>query len=385
MKRHSFLGQDTETLQTCQWEVVGLGVCNVAFGLCRDSGLVMQTESVTPDQMTRFYENTATYVNADGKPTARKVRDVERLIGIVDQHAHQWPGRVFQVGSSDGYTLSRFRAAGSEVVLGLDPGQHSVRFARDVYGIDTVEGTIESEDLPGVYDHVVLTHILEHLYDPTVCLKKCYNSLTERGSLLVEVPLWEWMHHQPLGVLTFEHLNYFCEETLCRLLRQEGFEPIFIGKYAKENHYPVITAFAQKGVTGASEEPVDARVYSRNRQRLELFLEREASLWDRARENFRRQVNPDRPIYIYGAGIHTAQMLAHQVLGPEPSIAGVFDSSPTKWSKSFGHLPIQPGDAVAKLPEKVNVVVSTYASEPAVVQFLEGQAQPLNIIPLHNP
>ena len=366
MQRASFLGSGTETLVNYDWQVIDLGRCEISFGVC---------------------QNTATYVNASGAPTPAKVRDLDRLLGIVKEQTSTWPARVLQVGSSDGFTLSRYRGAGSQVVRGIDPSPVSRNFAKRSYGVETLIGNIETVQLEQAYDHVVLTHVLEHLYDPRICLAKCHAALEADGSILVEVPLWEWMERQPLGVLTFEHLNYFCEETLVYLLRSTGFEPVFVGKYAAENHYPVITVFAKKSTLGdraAGRLPLETRVFDRNRARLAAYLEHEAGLWEKARLSFLRQCVPDAPVYLYGAGIHTAQMLAHSVIPDAREVAGLFDSSPTKWGKRLGEWTVQPGEAVSDLPPQSNVVVSSYASEGAIARYLENQPNPLNVIRLHN-
>ncbi len=92
------------------------------------------------------------------------------------------------------------------------------RFAKNHYGIECVSGTAEDYDLDERFELIVLTHILEHLYDPLCVLNKLHANLVADGLLLIEVPLWERLDKQPVGVLSFEHVNYFSEDALIATL-----------------------------------------------------------------------------------------------------------------------------------------------------------------------
>jgi len=80
MNRSSFLGGPTEEVGRYNWPITGLAECQIGFGICESSGLVMQTSVVSQEKMLEYYSQTATYVNPNhaGKPMPGKVFDFFR-------------------------------------------------------------------------------------------------------------------------------------------------------------------------------------------------------------------------------------------------------------------------------------------------------------------
>lgn len=76
MKRKSFLGDYVKEVVSYQWPVTGLDTCEVGFGVCEKSGLILQSTSVTPEKMIEYYSNTATYINPNhnGKPMPKTLK-----------------------------------------------------------------------------------------------------------------------------------------------------------------------------------------------------------------------------------------------------------------------------------------------------------------------
>lgn len=383
MQRESFFGRDTTEFVSYTWPLPDIGKHRVAFGLCDHTGLVMQTDTVTPELMCLYYRATATYVNpADqGRPTAAKARDVDRLIGLTRQVLGALPRSVFQVGSSDGYTLFRFRSAGAEVVFGVDPGAAAVEYAEKTYGVASISSTIEEVEIGEHYALAVLTHVLEHLYDPRVCLARVYDLLEDDGHILVEVPLWERPEMQPFGVLAFEHLNYFCERNLLRLLVQAKFEPLHIQKNYYINHYPVITVVAKK-----RRQPTGSHIasaYCDNADVLQRFLRREMEFYAEMDRTIMSRLNAESATYVYGGGIHTSQAISGSCLGSVVPVSGIFDSSPAKQGKRLGDWVIQPPEGLTELPAGSNIVVSSAAWQESIKVKIESLRSDLNIITLY--
>ena len=378
MQRMSFLGNETEELVRYEWPISGLGVHPIGFGICRQSGLVLQTTTVTPEKMLEFYRETATYVNpaAEGRPTPEKVRDLERLLGLVRFCLGGISGSVLQLGSSDGYTLSCFREAGAKQVVGVEPGEQSREFARARYGVECLPGTAENFCSSQNFDLIILTHVLEHFYDPLFVLKRLVPFLTEEGTILIEVPLWERMDKQPMGVLNFEHLNYFCEETLAQVLSLAGFEITHSSKWYEVNKYPVITVVAKKTYKRI-EYPSK---YETNRALLKDYLDRELSFWKFVERKILDQASNLYPSFIYGAGIHTSQLLSNTRVFDELKVGGFIDSSETKWGKVLNGISISGPQALISLPAGANIIISSAASESDIADSILNVRTDLNLV-----
>lgn len=384
MKRVSFLGGHLDELVRYDWPLPDIGTHTIGFGICQQSGLIMQSETVTPKLMEKYYRSVATYVNpsSSGKPTEAKVKDLDRLVSLTKQGMKQVPKRVLQIGSSDGYTLHRFREAGSTTVLGVDPGEASVEFAKSQYNVDCLNCGIEEASINGEFDLCVLTHVLEHLYEPQRCLEKIQNYLNHKnGYILVEVPLWERPDIQPLGVLAFEHLNYFCESSLLQLLYVAGFEALHISKNYYINHYPVITVLAR-----INSDLPDTQFYtnfSRNLDTAKSYLARENAFWANTNSILNEKIKPGSPTVIYGGGIHTSQVLAMTDLGKKYSVQEIIDSSPTKWNSYLGDYLIQSPERLVPLDSGSNIVISSLGWQEDIKNYVMSVRSDLNIITLH--
>ena len=138
MIRESFLRNIAlEQVSNNEWDLPGIGTHEIGFGICPESGLILQSPSPKPEEIQAYYEETATYINPgrEGKPSVAKEKDLNRFITIVKDVIGDIPEKVFQVGCSDGYTLNRFREAGSQNINGIDPSIASHNLANKLYGI----------------------------------------------------------------------------------------------------------------------------------------------------------------------------------------------------------------------------------------------------------
>ncbi|QVK23744.1 hypothetical protein KHX94_03315 [Shewanella dokdonensis] len=109
--RTSFVGCEAQSLITYKWDITGIGELDISFGICPETGLVLQTHTVAPSVMEHYYKFIATYVapGRNGAPSLAKIKDLNRLVSIIKATCEKFPKHVLQFGSSDGYTLSQFK------------------------------------------------------------------------------------------------------------------------------------------------------------------------------------------------------------------------------------------------------------------------------------
>ena len=375
-----------ETIIEQQWDLPGLDPSLIGFSICSGCGLVLQNPALAPSEMLRYYSEIATYINPgrEGKPTARKVKDVKRMIILVREQLGKMPENAFQVGCSDGYTLNAFRQAGINDVSGLDPSVASHELAKRLYGIHTIVSGIEDfkpENPDTRFRLILLTHILEHLYDPLEALVKCAQYQDESDYILVEVPLFERIERFGPGMLSLEHLNYFSEATMIEALTRANYEPVFIGKYYYINLYPVITILARKNSKVKTQESND---FSRANTILKAYIQQERKSWSQIEQKILAKISKGQKAYIYGAGIHTSQLLAFTNIRTELEITGLLDSSPTKWGKSLGRWQCFNPDSI-NIHSDDMIIISSYASEMEIYSYLVKRNMNKNqIICLYN-
>ena len=73
--------------------------------------------------------------------------------------------------------------------------------------------------------------------------------------------------------------------------------------------------------------------------------------------------------YVFGAGIHTSQLLAFSTLEKIFKIKGIIDNSPTKWGKKFGKFDCFKLENI-NLCENDKIIISSYASENEIYKGL---------------
>lgn len=135
---------------------------------------------------------------------------------------------LLEVGCAAGFFLKVASEEGWQGT-GVEIMEPAVVYARQTLGLDVYAGTLLDADLPPAgFDAVVMIETVEHLLDPAQTLREAYKLLRPDGVLLVTVPNYNSAMRYLLGIAwsvlsPAEHLYYFTETTLMRLLRQVGF------------------------------------------------------------------------------------------------------------------------------------------------------------------
>ncbi len=132
--------------------------------------------------------------------------------------------RVVEVGCGKGDFVELLQADGSFEVSGYDgayEGDNSAIQKRFLNASDKIDT-----------DLVVLRHVLEHIQRPHDFLKLLSN-IFHAADVYIEVPDFDWIEmNQAFFDITYEHVNYFTNESLSQLFRSiEQHGPLFGGQY----------------------------------------------------------------------------------------------------------------------------------------------------------
>jgi 2-polyprenyl-3-methyl-5-hydroxy-6-metoxy-1,4-benzoquinol methylase len=148
------------------------------------------------------------------------------------------PGRrLLEIGCGAGFFMKAAERRGWRAV-GIEFSEEATRFAREKLGLDVRRA--RGEDLAaaaGGFDAAVMFDSIEHLFEPAAVLERISQSLVPGGLLLITTPNFRALSRRVIGaqwaVLNpLEHLFYFEEDTLGRLLRAAGFTSVrFIRKH----------------------------------------------------------------------------------------------------------------------------------------------------------
>lgn len=138
---------------------------------------------------------------------------------------------ILEIGAGDGLLLSYFKDKNK--VEGIEFSKKFKEFSKKRYNIDLKDQDIFK--LSGKYDLIILSHVLEHLPNIDLVLKKIKGLLSSGGHLFIELP------NSPLPenedqlylqkYLNTAHLNNFTVESLAALFKKFGFEIIANDRY----------------------------------------------------------------------------------------------------------------------------------------------------------
>jgi SAM-dependent methyltransferase len=353
--------------------------CRLDFAVCRTCGHIQQWPPVPPGLMAYHYKIFATYeVFGDSEKlrAAPPSRHTARFLEFVADLGLA-PGLAYEVGCASGAMLHHFRQQGWQVT-GCDPSPSAVSQAAGIFGI-AVDLSGEEDALPRQrdLDLMLVCHVLEHLYDPPAALGRFHTALREGGHLVLEVPCATAPERLPPGWFTFEHLHYYQAATLESLLQDAGFTPVETRIHMTAEHYPVMAIAARKTKRAGSALRHES---SAGLQLAHSYAARDKTLWAATAERVARIPGE---VFLYGAGIHTAQLLDRTDLARR--VIAIADRDSKKWGQSQAGLKvISPADLFAH-SSPAPVIVSSYVSEKQIVpSLLEGGIAPSRIVPLYS-
>jgi 2-polyprenyl-3-methyl-5-hydroxy-6-metoxy-1,4-benzoquinol methylase len=132
-------------------------------------------------------------------------------------------GHLLDVGCHVGTFLTLAQQSGFEVA-GVEPSRWGAEIANSRIDGKVHCGAIEDAPLPeGGYDVITLWDVIEHLPDPALDIRAIHSALRPGGIFAVSTmdveafgKRWPWYMQM--------HLVYFSRQTLCEMLRREGFQ-----------------------------------------------------------------------------------------------------------------------------------------------------------------
>jgi SAM-dependent methyltransferase len=365
-------------VQRQELALAGLGKATLGFGYCAVCGHIYQVRRASDELLAHHYAAYSNYTCFD--PEAARAAPAgnltKRLLTLAEARAPK--GIAYEVGCATGYHLHHFRKAGFEVG-GCDPSAKAVAQAKDIYSID-IDCGMDHEALPARKDLsiVMFSHVLEHMTDPIAALTLAHAALKDDGVVLLEVPCATAPHLVAPGWFTLEHLHYFSQTSLTALLAATGFAPIEFRIALKAELYPVIAAVAVKSGAAALPAP-DALAVAQSRAFLDKLVTHDDALW---RHTAGRLAAVSGPVYVWGGGVHTAQLFDRTPIYGQ--VKGIIDRDAQKWGSVLGdHAIISPDDFFARR-EDTPVVISSFAAEAQIAQSLAaGGVAARNIVRLY--
>lgn len=155
-----------------------------------------------------------------GGAVARSVRLLERLKGEIGLPP---AGRLLDVGCGSGVTLrAASRLLPSWRLLGSEMSGRTRAEVEAIPGVECLH-VGAAGDVPGTFDLITISHVLEHVVDPVALLRSLRPKLAPGGLLLVQVPD---ARGKPFDYLIADHCTQFDCDLLRGVAQAAGFAAV---------------------------------------------------------------------------------------------------------------------------------------------------------------
>jgi 2-polyprenyl-3-methyl-5-hydroxy-6-metoxy-1,4-benzoquinol methylase len=137
-------------------------------------------------------------------------------------------GNLMEVGSYAGVFLNDSRLRGWNV-LGIEPMDFPRIYAERNFGINVLPDPFEDSEIePESQDVICSFHVIEHIYEPEVFLRKVNSILKKGGILILETPtydslMFKILKHRERSIRCNGHLFFFTRKTLRQFMEKYGF------------------------------------------------------------------------------------------------------------------------------------------------------------------
>jgi hypothetical protein len=224
-------------------------------------------------------------------------------------------------------------------------------------------------------DLVCIMSVLEHLPQLRQDMARLLVSLRPGCKILLEVPAIECFLKpdcEPFGEFSLEHIQFFDTVSLINLMQSLGARQLALDLL----DLPMVASGSMLGLFEWSGSIPLKPVFQRSEsQAMKAYIEASQQQLDNALRRI-----PAGRVIIYGAGSHTARLLAFLERIPGCEVRGIVDSNPNLEGKRMGRWTVRAPSSIKETPE-IAVLVSSYRSQEAIAAHLrENVPNPLVLL-----
>lgn len=329
---------------------------SVTVAQCSDCGFVYNCPRVRADILANHYLSSSLasgQVYRDEGPQGHyTVLNMKRASFLSEFLNQRECGQILDVGCGVGGFLEALRKenAANWQLFGLEPSVEASMQARDKGYIVKTEMLSSDIFSPSSFDAISLVSVLEHLSDLQQTLESVSVLLKPGGIVFIEVPNLLKPEVSLTSFFSIEHIQHFTPGSLAKLLRQHGLVEMLTDPDAEDNVIRVVASQKMKDWSDVSpgefsddrEETITA---------VKEYVIKEDEMLGRLKENvsgsFSRWKKEGRTIAIYGAGVHTVELMIHFDLRSVSSI--LIDGDPKKQGTVFLGLPVHAPEEIIGL------------------------------------
>ena len=229
---------------------------------CEICGMVYADNKSSQNNYDKYYEQFSKYEDtktaSGGGYTPSDRARLNEMASVLAEHL-KTSDSIMDIGCANGGLLEALADRGFTCLTGIDPSPVSIQHIqqRGFKGYTSIISELHKEKV-GIYNAIIISHVLEHIFDVATAMNIIRSLLDEQGLLYIEVPdALHYPHHYVVPFYYFdpEHINHFDYHALENLAGMHGFEII---SWSEKNinisanlNYPAVYAIFRKLPTEA--------------------------------------------------------------------------------------------------------------------------------------
>jgi SAM-dependent methyltransferase len=342
---------------------------------CCECGFVYADTPVTQDEYDFFYakyskyEDNKTATGAGETPWDRKRFD--ETASFISSFLPDRKAGILDIGCANGGLLKAFKELGYKKLFGVDPSPVCVENVRRS-GIDGQVGSLSDPLNFGLYDCILMSHVLEHVNSLKGVLSSIYLSIRaatdkRKKYVYIEVPnasKYNDYVFAPFQDFNTEHINHFSKRCLENLMSLSGFTVMSKGEKEIESSpgmpYPTIYS-----VSVINDQPPN---HFRLAKDVELvsnimdYINRSKIILANIEDKIQQILVKSNRLIVWGTGQLVMKLLAETSLAKADIVAFV-DNNPINQGKILNGTQIITPEQIGNLPHPILVTTILHQKE----------------------
>ncbi len=329
--------------------------------VCKRCGMIYTNPQPTEKVLERYYNSYSRYGDS-----FKLFKFREAQVEFFKRHILSTSKTVLEIGAFDGSLLHFLRELGVDV-HGIEPSEEGVKNALKNYGISLERAFFDDAYVKEFLDNgrekfdvVLFLNVFEHVSDPVGFLKLVLQITRDEGVIFIEVPdAQRPLVENVADFFSIEHIMYYTESSLKNIASVLGLEIPVIERPADTHIIRVLfkkTGHKEKKLTFINEFEKNKKVIEDYKDRRNKFI-----------NGLKAKVDGIENIIIYGAGMHTSQVLGEGLLD-NINVEGIVDSDPKKWGGNLWGYIIKSPDFLKQT--NTPVLISSYPAQEEISSFL---------------
>ena len=201
-----------------------------SYAQCSDCGVYFLFNRPTEDEIGNYYDRdyqpyVSWYNFLTEKFISYRTKKEVRLFGKLNKGAK----KLLDVGCSWGKYIKDMHDYGGFSVIGVEFNKKMCSVGQNKLGLDIRHGNlIEQKFDDNSFDIIVLSHVIEHLYNPKEVIKEIYRILSLNGLVFIKTPNINTFERRIFAKYWFpfeapRHTVLFNKKNLCLLLSRNSF------------------------------------------------------------------------------------------------------------------------------------------------------------------